>query len=676
MSGDLTYQTDFDVIFAGFGASACLTLLELDRTGWLAGKRVAIIDPDRKDRNDRTFCFWASADSTIVNRLSAIISKTWNKIDFNGKVQDITPWQYFHIRGIDLYLYTRNILTSHSVSWLQDTAEEITATEHGIRCRGNRGDVQGTWCFDSRPLPGWQPQEPEVALLQSFYGWRVRLTGSSTDAEAATMMDFDVDQHNSTQFMYRLPFSPNEMLVELTRFGKDVIDTDYGQNILAEYLSERFGTYEIIEIETGVIPMEHGRSYPKSVSTNHIITGTRAGLVKPSTGYAFRNMFASAQACAASLTASCEQTPKSSTGSRFRFYDHLLLLILKWWPSRGRDVFNRLISAVPAKEILTFLDERSGIRQEARIFSKLPIGLFLRALVRREFLLWRNMKSEVTLLAGTLAAVVLNLFFPIAAAWIIYSILIAGLVLIGLPHGALDDVLDGNTAKRRIDPIFILKYVLQGAAMLLTWWWSPATALWIFLIYSAWHFGQADQEEVSSGLRTTKTQRLMLSFFRGAIVLSVILLSHTTELNSIMKELNVPPVAEYWSTSVWPLLAAGFSLSLLLRERKTLIGMLTLAGSIWLPLLAAFGIYFIFQHSWRGWHHIRARLGKTNRELFRMALPFHAGAWLLLALLYILNPAPSGDAFGFGRIGLFFVFLSSLSFPHVLAMHRFYGTAE
>jgi len=89
-------------------------------------------------------------------------------------------------------------------------------------------------------------------------------------------------------------------------------------------------------------------------------------------------------------------------------------------------------------------------------------------------------------------------------------------------------------------------------------------------------------------------------------------------------------------------------------------------------LLMAFGIYFIFQHSLRGWQHIRIKFNKSNLELFLSALPFHIGAWIMLGLMYWFLQSWPPDGSGFGLIGIFFVFLSSLSFPHVLAMNSFY----
>jgi hypothetical protein len=83
-----------------------------------------------------------------------------------------------------------------------------------------------------------------------------------------------------------------------------------------------------------------------------------------------------------------------------------------------------------------------------------------------------------------------------------------------------------------------------------------------------------------------------------------------------------------------------------------------------LPLLVAFGLYFIFQHSVNGWQQLRLSHEMTNTRLWIHALPFTLGSFLVLGVLYYLDiPVNWGQAF---------IFLSALSFPHVLLMHRIY----
>jgi hypothetical protein len=94
------------------------------------------------------------------------------------------------------------------------------------------------------------------------------------------------------------------------------------------------------------------------------------------------------------------------------------------------------------------------------------------------------------------------------------------------------------------------------------------------------------------------------------------------------------------------------------------------------PLLIAFGLYFMGQHSINGWMHIKAQLRVNNASLFLKALPFNAGAWSLF-VLFIIYSRKMGDSMNpAASISQFFIFLSYLSFPHILAIHRFYHTND
>ena len=49
----------YDFIFTGLGASTCVLLREMNKRDLLENKNILIIDPSRKNENDKTFCFWA-----------------------------------------------------------------------------------------------------------------------------------------------------------------------------------------------------------------------------------------------------------------------------------------------------------------------------------------------------------------------------------------------------------------------------------------------------------------------------------------------------------------------------------------------------------------------------------------------------------------------------------------
>ena len=86
-----------------------------------------------------------------------------------------------------------------------------------------------------------------------------------------------------------------------------------------------------------------------------------------------------------------------------------------------------------------------------------------------------------------------------------------------------------------------------------------------------------------------------------------------------------------------------------------------------IPLIHAFGLYFLFDHSYKSALQIGGRLRVHYGKLYTKAIPFTLGAVLLGCGFYVINVWQTE-----GATGLFFILLSCLSFPHVLAMTRFY----
>ena len=209
--------------------------------------------------------------------------------------------------------------------------------------------------FDSRPPEIKTPLSEKQNIWQSFIGYKVKLEDAVLDENTCTLMDFNVNQDGGTQFVYILPYSNSEALIELTRFGKEKINTEVAQRDLEKYIQNNYGSFKINEVERGAIPMF--MDMPKSQQSKKIIPiGTRAHMVKPSTGYAFKNMYKHAKTLSTSLG---QSSVKQKSSSRFKFYDRLLIFILAVWPQMGKPIFNRLFSSQSLSHILRFLDENT-----------------------------------------------------------------------------------------------------------------------------------------------------------------------------------------------------------------------------------------------------------------------------------------------------------------------------
>ena len=52
-------ETVYDFLFIGLGAGNSLIFLSLLKRGLVSNKKIAVVEPTKKNTNDKTYCFWA-----------------------------------------------------------------------------------------------------------------------------------------------------------------------------------------------------------------------------------------------------------------------------------------------------------------------------------------------------------------------------------------------------------------------------------------------------------------------------------------------------------------------------------------------------------------------------------------------------------------------------------------
>ena len=195
-------------------------------------------------------------------------------------------------------------------------------------------------------------------------------------------MDFSVAQKGNTRFMYVLPFSQNEALIEYTLFSKELLEKSEYEIAIKEYIQQLGITeYEIIEKEHGNIPMT---CYPfwKNNSKNVINIGSAGGWTKASTGFTFKNTIKKSKLLMFFL-ATEKDFRHFHQKDRYWFYDLLLLDILDKHNEKGSSIFSSLFQKGNASLIFKFLDEETSVWEDLQVIWKCPKGLFIKALLRR-----------------------------------------------------------------------------------------------------------------------------------------------------------------------------------------------------------------------------------------------------------------------------------------------------
>ncbi|MFQ6602858.1 lycopene cyclase family protein [Flavobacterium sp. C3NV] len=383
----------FNYIFTGTGLSALMIVYKMVLSGKFSGQSILLLDEDAKKTNDRTWCFWAK-EETLWN---SVISKKWDSALFANEDfrRDLTlkPYQYNQIRGLDFYDFVFEELSKHqNITFLNEKVTDINELETHVFVGTEDNRYTCDYLFNSIYTKAFALSQTKYPVLQQhFVGWFIKSETEIFNPDQATFMDFSVEQRGNTRFMYVLPISKTEALVEYTLFSEDLLAKEEYENEIQIYLRNLGADqYEIVEKEQGSIPMTCFPFWKKN--TKRVLNiGTAGGWTKASTGYTFRNSDKKSSELVAFLDPSSDASGylKMSTfykKNRFWFYDLLLLDILYRHNELGSVIFSSMFKKGNPALIFKFLDEETTLVQDVKVILKCPKLPFIKALFRVIFL--------------------------------------------------------------------------------------------------------------------------------------------------------------------------------------------------------------------------------------------------------------------------------------------------
>ena len=375
-----------DFIILGGGASGLQLAYRLSNHTAFANASILILESNNHKGNDRTWCYWETGDGEWDD----LLQNQWNKVQFKSKNVDKT---------IDLGSDSYKMLRSkpYYERLLQSLAKNKSIQIEYAQCTGfvDEGlhvivstDKQTYRCstlFNS--IFDWSvlsKQNRYPVLQQHFLGWYIKTPRPLFDTETAVFMDFTVPQLQETRFMYVLPYTQTEALVEYTLFSKELLDKSEYEDAIRDYLQDKNITdYQLIEVEQGSIPM---CSYPfwENNSKNVHFIGSAGGWTKASTGFTFKNINRKTTALVNHIAAK-KPLIRFAKKNRFWWYDLLFLDILAKYNHRGASLFSGMFRNNSPKQIFQFLDEKSHFLQELMIMRSFPTLLFVKQFFKRLF---------------------------------------------------------------------------------------------------------------------------------------------------------------------------------------------------------------------------------------------------------------------------------------------------
>jgi lycopene beta-cyclase len=373
-------QTDYDYAIVGAGCAGLSLAAELAQTV-SDRRRIALIDPRQDYRLDRIWCFW----KTMPHRFATAVRHEWHRWTVRYDQKEVTrvsaryPYQYVPADAFYKAAFDRIDRHPGVDLRLETTAEAIVESGDHAVISTNQGDLRARIVFDGRNRGENHLQRD--CLLQHYLGQQVRTAEPVFTPGTVTLMDFDVNQRHGIAFVYVLPFSAHEALVEPTVFSRAPLRSDVYVETIRDYMQDRFGVraYQVRFQEQGIIPMSTASPAPPTARIVPI--GTAAGRVRGSTGYGFLPIQKHSREVAGDVAAGRIERRRPARSQWTGFLDRVFLDYLEGHPRDAPGMFFNLFERVAADRLVRFLSERARPADTAAVVAAMPKAPFLRAAV-------------------------------------------------------------------------------------------------------------------------------------------------------------------------------------------------------------------------------------------------------------------------------------------------------
>ncbi len=374
---------EYDLAVIGGGLAGLSLLYHLHRAGKLRGQRVLLVDPERKQGNDRTWSFWERGQGPFED----IVLQRWNRVTLHNADADLAcdlgAYTYKLIRSADFYAKTQAAISEVAgLDRRYARANDIRTVPEGVQFTVDGETVIAKHAFSSLPHPLDYRQVTAPYLDQHFRGWYVETEEDTFDPSVATLMDFRTPQLDQTRFFYVLPFSERRAMIEIAIFSNEHLITEEYDRLIQEYVAEHWtrAAYRIEHSEAGNIPMTTYAFPRRDGSLVHI--GLGGGDARPSTGYTFYNVQRKMMEIAEAYPRLPDLSPWPE---RHLLYDATLLRLLQEGVLPGERVFVNLFRDNPTERVLAFLNGNTSLVEELRLMSTVPIGPFASTFARELF---------------------------------------------------------------------------------------------------------------------------------------------------------------------------------------------------------------------------------------------------------------------------------------------------
>lgn len=371
-------EASADVVIVGGGLAGLSLACHLLRRGFTG--QLLVLESRADYAHDRFWCSWAAPDHPFDDCVVASWSQ-WRVGLADGRSVHVASKQpYRCIPSGRLYAEALRQIEASANACIRMGARVVAVEDrhdHAEVALAGGARVRAGLVFDGRAPDA--ERRPEVAAgsevdwVQDFLGWRVRAERPVFDPATVTLMQFAA-RRDDVRFVYVLPFSATEALVEATAFAPaSVPDAEHVAALQAHMREACPGCgYDVVDEERGRVPMSTRPAAVASTGTRIVPIGTAAGMVKASTGYSFEAVQRWSAAVADDLVAGRGFVRHAARSARATCMDRMFLAFMRRRPERMPELFLRLFERVPPDALARFLSDRAGVRDIAAVVMAMP----------------------------------------------------------------------------------------------------------------------------------------------------------------------------------------------------------------------------------------------------------------------------------------------------------------
>jgi Brp/Blh family beta-carotene 15,15'-monooxygenase len=297
--------------------------------------------------------------------------------------------------------------------------------------------------------------------------------------------------------------------------------------------------------------------------------------------------------------------------------------------------------------------------------------------------------TAIQVISGA-AALSINLIFPEFIESIRFWFMAVVILIIGMPHGALDHIISYHSFPEKSEKQkkiwFYSYYTLIMVVYAILWLWMPLISFLIFLGITLYHFGQADAERFDLSGTTKK----VLQYSRGLTIVGLIVYgSEPIYISEVIQVITgydsldlIASIDNYYLiplffSLIYPVTYL-FVISFVVDKQPSPI---YLADAFVVPaLFAVADPFFAFAVYFGGWHsynHAKTMLDYLNRRDLNVTMKWFYKKTLLLslmsyaglAILYFVTQAFGNEQL---LIALLFILISVLTLPHIFIVEMMY----